>query len=151
MSRKRPMAVKGSEEDSQGNPGKVAPVIDRERCSMALSSEERLALKRDLEALETELEGAIEGTKDSARPVELDQPAVGRVSRIDAIQQQKMLEATRNAQRRRVQLVRSALRRFEDDEYGECLGCGEDVGFARLKARPESLYCIECQSSRERE
>ena len=107
-------------------------------------------LRRDLQALAVELEDMIEGTRQAARPVELDQPAVGRVSRIDAIQQQKMLEANRNAQRSRIQLVRSALSRFDDGEYGDCPGCGECVGYARLKARPESVFCIDCQSSRER-
>jgi len=107
-------------------------------------------LRRDLQALAVELGDIIEGTRQAARPVELDQPAVGRVSRIDAIQQQKMLEANRNAQRSRIQLVRSALSRFDDGEYGDCPGCGECVGYARLKARPESVFCIDCQSSRER-
>lgn len=107
-------------------------------------------LRRDLQALAVELGDMIEGTRQAARPVELDQPAVGRVSRIDAIQQQKMLEANRNAQRSRIQLVRSALSRFDDGEYGDCPGCGECVGYARLKARPESVFCIDCQSSRER-
>jgi DnaK suppressor protein len=107
-------------------------------------------LRHDLEDLAIELSEMIEGTREAAKPVELDQPAIGRVSRIDAIQQQKMLEANRNAQRNRVQLVRAALSRFEAEEYGDCAGCGECVGYARLKARPESVFCISCQSARER-
>ena len=115
-----------------------------------LRGPEREELHRELEALERELQASLDGSADAARPVELDQPAVGRVSRIDAIQQQKMIEANRAAARSRLDLVRSALRRFEAGEYGECLACGEPVGFARLKARPESLFCIDCQTARER-
>ncbi|MDP6979863.1 MAG: TraR/DksA family transcriptional regulator [Myxococcota bacterium] len=111
---------------------------------------ERDELQRDLETLRGELRDAIEGSEQDARPVELDQPAVGRVSRIDAIQQQKMLEANRNAQRARLAQVHAALDRFAEDEYGDCVACGETIGFARLKARPESLYCIACQSAREK-
>ena len=114
------------------------------------SDAERDELRRDLEALKVELREAIDGSAEDAQPVELDQPAIGRVSRIDAIQQQKMLEANRSAQRARLLQVTSALDRFEEDEYGDCLACGEPIGFARLKARPESLYCITCQSARER-
>ncbi len=115
-----------------------------------ISEAQLIELRRDLEVLAGELREVLEGTVEAARPVELDQPAVGRVSRIDAIQQQKMLEANRRAQQGRVQLVQSALRRFEEDEYGDCVGCGECVGYARLKARPETLFCIECQTARER-
>ena len=103
-----------------------------------------------LEALIASLEASLAETAAAARPVELDQPAIGRVSRIDAIQQQKMLEANRASQSARLRLARSALRRLEDGEYGECMDCGEDIGEARLRARPESLYCIQCQSARER-
>jgi DnaK suppressor protein len=116
-----------------------------------LTSIELSELGRDLERLVETLQESLAGTAEAARPVELDQPSVGRVSRIDAIQQQKMLEANRQAQLGRLQLARAALRRFEEDEFGDCMGCGEDVGFARLKARPESAFCIQCQTARERD
>ena len=107
-------------------------------------------LRNDLIELEAEIRASLEGTAEAARPVELDQPAIGRVSRIDAIQQQKMLEANRAAAQLRAQQVRSALRRVEDDAFGDCVGCGDEIPLARLKARPESAFCLECQSARER-
>jgi len=115
-----------------------------------LSEPQLEALGQSLQTLARELEAALQGSAEAARPVELDQPAVGRVSRIDAIQQQKMLEANRRAQRARLQLVRSALQRFAQGEYGECASCGECIGFARLEVRPESLFCVACQGARER-
>ena len=87
---------------------------------------------------------------DAAKPVELDQPAMGRVSRIDAIQQQQMLEANRGAQAARLQQVRAALHRFQEDEYGECASCGEEIAYARLEAQPEAPFCLACQGERER-
>jgi DnaK suppressor protein len=114
-----------------------------------LTNEQLDELKCDLVALASELTAALAGTAEAARPVELDQPAIGRVSRIDAIQQQKMLEANRHAQKARVGLVKNALSRCDEDEYGDCLGCGECVGYPRLKARPESVFCIQCQTARE--
>lgn len=113
--------------------------------------ESRLAaLGRSLEILQETLSRGLEASAEAARPVELDQPAIGRVSRVDAMQQQKMLEANRAAQRARLQLVRAALRRIEAGEYGECQGCGEAIRAARLEARPETLFCLECQKARER-
>lgn len=117
---------------------------------MSISGEEKEALRTALVALASELGESLDATAEAARPVELDQPAIGRVSRIDAIQQQKMLEANRGAQRTRLAGVRAALSRLDEDDFGECRACGESIALARLRARPESLYCIDCQSSRER-
>ena len=117
---------------------------------MSLSESQLEELRADLTGLAEELQSLVDGTTEAARPVELDQPAMGRVSRIDAIQQQQMLEANRHAQRARIQLVHSALRRFEEDEYGDCMTCGETIGYPRLKISPETPFCIDCQSKRER-
>jgi DnaK suppressor protein len=117
---------------------------------MELSEAELAELRGDHDMLARELRDGLGASAEGARPVELDQTAIGRVSRIDAIQQQKMLVANRQAQKSRLQQVQSALHRFDAEEYGECLGCGEGVGYTRLKARPEAFLCIECQSARER-
>jgi len=117
---------------------------------VSLSQAQLSELQQDLEDLTRELQALVAGSAEAARPVELDQPAMGRVSRIDAIQQQKMLEANRHAQRARIQLVRSALQRVEADEYGECMSCGEDIGYPRLKISPEAPLCIACQNAREK-
>src|SRR3954467_2225802 len=39
--------------------------------------------------------------------------------------------------------VRSALARLKAGEYGSCLVCGKEIEPARLKAVPETPYCIE--------
>ena len=41
-------------------------------------------------------------------------------------------------------------RRYDDDEYGDCLDCGEAIAIARLEARPETPFCVRCQENRER-
>lgn len=44
-----------------------------------------------------------------------------------------------------------ALEKFENDEYGECENCGEDIRFERLMARPTAELCISCKDESERE
>jgi DnaK suppressor protein len=46
--------------------------------------------------------------------------------------------------------VRKALAKFDDGSYGMCEVCGNDIGFARLLARPEAALCITCQSRLEK-
>ena len=86
---------------------------------------------------------------DSARPVELDQQSVGRVSRIDAIQQQQMALASRDQAETQLKQVELALRRIESGEYGFCQSCEEPILFARLQAQPFAILCIDCQSTAE--
>lgn len=113
-----------------------------------LDGREEEVLRRDLIALEQELVRQIATSDASSRPVDLDQP-IGRVSRIDAIQQQSMAQANRRGAQSRLQQVRAALGRLDDGEYGACAQCSEPVGFARLKVRPETPFCVACQSRRE--
>ena len=105
-------------------------------------------LHDDLVALGAELRRLLTSFEEGAQPVDLDEP-IGRLSRMDAIQQQSMTQANKQAAELRLKQVEAALLRFERDEYGLCLECGDGVAFARLKARPEALLCIDCQSSRE--
>ncbi len=42
-------------------------------------------------------------------------------------------------------LVKEAIRRLKDGEFGECLHCGNEIGIKRLEAVPWSRYCISCQ------
>jgi DnaK suppressor protein len=113
-----------------------------------LTPDQQENLHERLRTLECELRELLESSAEGARPVKLDQP-IGRVSRIDAIQQQSMASATRSAMQLRLRQVGSALRRLDEDEYGLCVACGEAIGFARLSVKPEAPLCIGCQSSRE--
>lgn len=105
----------------------------------------RILLTARLQQLNEQLGNADEAT----RPVTLDQQSVGRVSRIDAIQQQQMALANRQQASALQQRIELALRRIDDGSYGDCLQCGEAIAEARLQAQPWANLCIDCQSARE--
>ncbi len=115
----------------------------------ALSEREVEELRADLVQLLGELRAQLASSAAAARPVDLSEP-IGRVSRMDAMQQQSMAQANRASAKLRVQQAEAALARVERDGYGACQGCGDEVGFQRLKARPEAPFCLACQSLRER-
>ena len=105
-------------------------------------------LRADLGTLRDELRSFIDASAQGTRPVALDQP-IGRLSRMDAMQQQSMAKANRRAAEQRLQRVEAALRRIAAKEYGSCLRCEEPVGVERLKVQPEAVLCIACQSQGE--
>ena len=40
--------------------------------------------------------------------------------------------------------IRAALQRIDDDTYGLCAGCGDDIAPERLEAIPEATHCVKC-------
>jgi len=56
-----------------------------------------------------------------------------------------MLAVSENESRQLV-LIDEALRRIEDDEYGECMNCEEAINPKRLAAIPWARYCLNCQA-----
>ncbi len=114
-----------------------------------LTSEQCKELHQLLLALREELQGLLKSSEAGAKPVDLDQP-IGRLSRMDAMQQQSMVQANRRAAQQRISQIERALRRLAGDEYGLCTECDENIGVARLKARPETPLCINCQNQHEK-
>lgn len=113
-----------------------------------LSPEQLVQLRAALVTLAAELRGLLDTSEQGSRPVDLDEP-IGRISRMDAIAQQSMAKANRRSSQLRLQQVEAALVRCENGDYGDCLECGEVIGFARLEVRPEAPLCIGCQGRRE--
>jgi DnaK suppressor protein len=113
-----------------------------------LNAQQRTELYLLLSELSEELHKLLADTSDGAQPVSLDQP-IGRLSRVAAMQQQSMLQANRHTARVRLARVEAALRRHASNEYGRCVACEEQIGYARLKAQPEAAFCFDCQESRE--
>ena len=111
---------------------------------MPLSDLERRELSAALGDLIQDLEASLAETAAAARPVELDQPAMGRVSRIDAIQQQQMALASERKRREELVRIDAALQRIADGSYGECLMCEEPIAEKRLEFDPSIATCIDC-------
>ncbi len=40
--------------------------------------------------------------------------------------------------------IEAALQRLDNDQYGKCFTCGEEISPQRLEAVPESTECVDC-------
>lgn len=101
-------------------------------------------LQNRLEERRKELLAVNDMGEESRKPVELDQSTVGRLSRMDAMQNQAMAQATER--RRQAELIRidQAFRRIEAKEYGFCVECDEEIALKRLEIDPAAATCIKC-------
>ena len=55
----------------------------------------------------------------------------------------------RDRERRLIHKIQEAIKRMDDGVYGVCEECGEDIGVARLKARPVTTLCVSCKARQE--
>lgn len=97
-------------------------------------------LDRDLRGLER----SMRVTDEAMRPVELDQTAVGRLSRIDSLQNQGLTRNLQEREQAKLGLLVAALRRMEAGTFGVCTECGGPIAFGRLLVMPEAATCGGC-------
>ena len=100
--------------------------------------------RRLLEVRLSELDYLIALANERAKPVELDQTRVGRLSRMDALQDQAMAKDTVRRRIIEYRKVENALRRIESDDYGYCMSCDELIPIRRLEFDPASTTCVDC-------
>lgn len=85
----------------------------------------------------------------SSATVELDQSSVGRLSRMDAMQQQAMAQNIRQRSEQALRLIDAALSRCGSGDYGYCLACNEAIDPRRLELAPATPLCIRCAAKRD--
>ncbi|WP_421989437.1 TraR/DksA family transcriptional regulator [Qipengyuania sp.] len=98
-------------------------------------------------ARRAELEAEDAANADSRDTVELQQDSVGRLSRMDAMQQQAMAQATERRRKAERNRIAAALARLDQGEWGWCTVCGEQIAERRLAHDPSIATCLKCASA----
>ena len=55
----------------------------------------------------------------------------------------------RDRENKLIKKIKKGLDRIENDSFGICEKCGENIALERLKARPVTTQCIECKTKEE--
>lgn len=109
-----------------------------------LTPEQIEDFRRDLERELRRLKRSMDASERASQVVELDQTAVGRLSRMDSLQSQSMAKSLREREQVKLALILEALERVEQGSYGLCVVCGEPIEMGRLTVFPESRECAGC-------
>ena len=112
---------------------------------------EQLALLKSMleqrrDALATQSEADHPGARD--RAVEEVETSPADKATVRLLNDMALEAAGYNAAQMLV--LKHALAKFDDGNYGECEECGNPIGFSRLQARPEARLCIICQTRAEK-
>lgn len=105
--------------------------------------------KKRLQERQNDIKQIKEAKKEDSAPMELDQARVGRLSRMDAMQQQAMSQASDRLMDVERQRIQTALKRIQSEEYGYCILCDEEIAIKRLEFDPSLLTCISCAQKAE--
>ena len=55
----------------------------------------------------------------------------------------------RDRESKLIRKIKKALERIENNTFGICETCGEEIAIKRLKARPVTTQCIDCKTKEE--
>lgn len=105
---------------------------------------DRVEMVERLMKMLSELKAGEPERRDGTAVVVLDQSAQGRLSRMDAMQQQAMAHAAENRATLQVRRIEAALLRLQRNEFGYCSECGEMLAAGRLSADPCVVLCVPC-------
>lgn len=106
------------------------------------------ALRPKLEAERAKILHDIEASTEARAPVAPD-VSIGRLSRMDAMQDQAMALETDRRRHTELDRIDQALARIDSGDYGYCLSCDDKITAKRLDNDPATPLCINCAEKAE--
>ncbi len=85
----------------------------------------------------------IKTLEDKTKPISPEN-SIGRISRMDAINNKGVAEFSLRQAERRLNVVNAWLLKYETDTFGKCVRCKNEIPFKRLLFMPHSLKCMPC-------
>lgn len=108
-----------------------------------LSDADRSRLKTIITEKINEAESDILELVEATKPV-APENSIGRISRMDAINNKSVGEATLRETRNRLKRLYTALTTIDSPKFGVCTRCGEDIPMGRLEFMPQATRCVYC-------
>ena len=105
---------------------------------------DRLAyFRKRLEELEREIREDMDANPEDSGVVELDS-SIGRLSRMDALQNQQMALELKRRQENQLLRIENAFKRLANGQYGLCGKYKKPIEEDRLEVFPDTVTCVRC-------
>ena len=108
-----------------------------------MTPEQKLQLRKAIEEKIEEDRKKVIDLKEATKPMGLDS-AIGRISRMDYINNKSIGEAELQKAEARLKALERWLSLYDTDQFGKCSKCGQEININRLLLLPESTRCIRC-------
>ena len=108
-----------------------------------LSKKEKKEIAEAIEKSIGEMKEKILEYKELTKPISPEN-AIGRVSRMDAINNKSVNEAALRQAEMKLRKMQQSLEKIDQPHFGTCTGCGEQIPLGRIMLMPESTKCVRC-------
>ena len=108
-----------------------------------MTAEERKLLKEKILENIEKFEAQIKKLEEATQPISPEN-SLGRVSRMDAINNKGVAQASLHSAQKRLVKLKISLEKIEDPDFGNCANCGNPIQSCRLMFMPESANCVRC-------
>ncbi len=108
-----------------------------------MTQEEKNLLLTEIEVKIKKTETDILAYEELSAPVAPD-VAIGRISRMDAINNKSVAEAALREAKDRLARLNVAMRRIHAPDFGICVRCKGEIPYKRLLLMPDSTKCVRC-------
>ena len=81
--------------------------------------------------------------KEATKPISPEN-SIGRVSRMDAINNKSVMEAALRKSEDKLNKLRLVEDSLDDDNFGLCLRCKSEIPIQRIMLMPQSRNCVRC-------
>lgn len=108
-----------------------------------MTAEDKAILKEKIEELIVKYEHDIKETEKMTEPIKPEN-SLGRISRMDAINNKSVMEASLRNKISKRNKLKFALTQLENEGFGSCKRCQKPINPARLMYMPESVNCVNC-------
>jgi DnaK suppressor protein len=108
-----------------------------------MDASKRAELKSLIQVNIVDLKKEIADLKELTKPIPPEN-AIGRVSRMDAINNKSINEAALRQSEVKMRKLKMALEKVDEDYFGRCGRCASEIPIGRLLLMPESPFCVNC-------
>lgn len=88
-------------------------------------------------------EKLIQEYTELTKPIEPEN-AIGRISRMDAINNKSVTEAALRKSKDKLEKLKLALSKVDDDDFGLCIKCKKPIPLGRVLIMPQARTCVNC-------
>ena len=85
----------------------------------------------------------VEKYRELTKPI-APENAIGRVSRMDAINNKSVNEAALKKAELKLNNLKVALSRIDDSDFGICVRCKNPIPLGRILLLPQAITCVNC-------
>lgn len=110
-----------------------------------MTKEERDEVTALLESAISSTRQLIEEYKIDTRPIAPDD-SIGRVSRMDAINNRSVVEAALRVQENKLSGLLRVQSNLNTDDFGLCAKCHQPIPIQRILLVPHNRFCVRCAS-----